>query len=75
MNAPSISKAEREDSAKLLRTEVYNLISEIERLTRQREMLSDRLDNAIHLVRIQDSSLSVIISDVFSPGVRNREYK
>lgn len=50
MSAPSISKAEREDSAKLLRTEAYNLTSEIERLTRQREMLSDRLDNAIHLV-------------------------
>jgi hypothetical protein len=52
MNAPSISNAEREDSAKLLRTEAHNLISEIERLTRQREMLSNRLDNAIHLVRI-----------------------
>ncbi|KAI9568117.1 hypothetical protein HD554DRAFT_2022923, partial [Boletus coccyginus] len=49
MSTPSISKAEREDSAKLLRTEAYNLTSEIERLTRQREMLSDRLDNAIHL--------------------------
>jgi len=59
MNAPSISNAEREDSAKLLRTEAHNLVSEIERLTRQREMLSDRLDNAIHLafatVSIMDS--------------------
>ena len=52
MNAPSISNTEREDSATLLRTEAHNLISEIERLTRQREMLSNRLDNAIHLVRI-----------------------
>lgn len=52
MSAPSISKAEREDSVKLLHTEADNLISEIERLTQQREMLSERLDNVIQLVRI-----------------------
>ncbi|KAF8122691.1 hypothetical protein EV363DRAFT_1404712 [Boletus edulis] len=59
MNAPSISEAEREDSAHLLRTEADNLISEIKRLTRQREMLFDRLENAIQLtfatVNITDS--------------------
>ncbi|KAH0834804.1 3-beta hydroxysteroid dehydrogenase/isomerase family-domain-containing protein [Lanmaoa asiatica] len=49
MNAPSISKAEREDSAKLLRTEADTLITEINRLTRQREMLSARLNNVTHL--------------------------
>ena len=50
MNASSIPKAAREDSAKLLCTEADNLISEIERLTRQRKMLSARLQNAIRLV-------------------------
>ncbi|KAG9311758.1 hypothetical protein JVU11DRAFT_8001 [Chiua virens] len=59
MNAPWISEIEREVSAKLLRTEANNLISEIERLSRQRELLSDRLGNAINLafatVNIQDS--------------------
>ncbi|KAF8553791.1 hypothetical protein OG21DRAFT_1485136 [Imleria badia] len=59
MNAPSISEAEREDSAKLLRIEADRLISEIERLSRQREMLCNRLDNATHLafatVKIHDS--------------------
>lgn len=52
MNAPWISEAEREESMKALHTEADNLISEIERLVRQREMMFDRLENAIHLVRI-----------------------
>lgn len=51
MSAPSISKVEWGDSAKLLHTEANTLISEVERLSRQREMLSDRLDNVIRLVR------------------------
>ncbi|KAG6379661.1 hypothetical protein JVT61DRAFT_10181 [Boletus reticuloceps] len=59
LNAPSISEAEREDSAQLLRTEADTLISEIKRLTRQREMLSDRLENATQLTfatkRIEDT--------------------
>ena len=47
-----VSNAEREDSEKLLHVEADNLISEIERLGRQREMLFDRVENAIGLVRV-----------------------
>ncbi|KAF8434531.1 hypothetical protein L210DRAFT_3410491, partial [Boletus edulis BED1] len=59
MNDPAISEAEREDSVQLLRTEADTLISEIKRLIRQREMLSDRLENATQLTfatkRIEDT--------------------
>lgn len=51
MNAPWISQTEREASEKLLRTEADNLTSEIERLDRQREMLFNRINNAVQLVR------------------------
>ena len=44
---------ERDASAELLRKEANNLMSEIDRLTGQRLMLSDRLQNVIHLVRIR----------------------
>ncbi|KAF8553790.1 hypothetical protein OG21DRAFT_1186917 [Imleria badia] len=68
MNAPSISEAEREDSAKLLRIEADRLISEIERLSRQREMLCNRLDNAIRLtfatVKIHDSKATQGLAEV-----------
>ena len=43
---------ERNESAELLRKEAGNLTSEIDRLSGQRQMLSDRLQNVIHLVRI-----------------------
>lgn len=43
---------ERTASADLLYKEVKNLTTEIDRLTGQRQMLSDRLQNVIHLVRI-----------------------
>lgn len=46
------SEDDRKDSADLLCKEAENLVSEIDRLTLQREMLSDRLENVIHLVRI-----------------------
>jgi len=49
----------RDASAELLRKEANNLLSEIDRLTGQRLMLSDRLQNVIHLafasVNITDS--------------------
>ena len=45
------STEERDASADLLHKEANNLMSEIDRLTGQRLMLSDRLQNVIHLVR------------------------
>ena len=46
------STLERDESAELLRKEANNLTSEIDRLSGQRQMLSDRLQNVVHLVRI-----------------------
>ncbi|KAG9311756.1 hypothetical protein JVU11DRAFT_7999 [Chiua virens] len=52
--------AKRAESQRRLCKEAKNLISEIDRLTGQREMLSDRLSNVIHLafatVNITDSN-------------------
>ena len=47
----SITKLERESSQKLLTQESENLLGEIERLDRQRKIQSDRLQNAMALVR------------------------
>lgn len=52
MNVLASTDAERFDSADLLRREADNLISEIDRLTGQRTMLSDRLKNVTDLVCI-----------------------
>ena len=46
------STLERDESAELLRKEANNLTSEIDRLSGQGQMLSDRLQNVVHLVRI-----------------------
>ena len=46
------STLERDESAELLRKEANNLTSEIDRLSGRRQMLSDRLQNVVHLVRI-----------------------
>ena len=46
------STKERVDSMVLLRKEAGNLIFEIERLRGQRKIMFDRVQNAIHLVRI-----------------------
>ena len=52
MSVLASTEEERSDSAELLCKEANNLISEIDRLTGQRTMLSERLQNVIHLVRI-----------------------
>jgi hypothetical protein len=51
MSVLASTKEERDASADLLRKEADNLMSEIDRLTGQRSMLSARLENVIHLVR------------------------
>ena len=51
MHDDSITKLERESSQKLLTQESENLLGEIERLDRQRKIQSDRLQNAMALVR------------------------
>ncbi|KAF9219670.1 hypothetical protein BS17DRAFT_788901 [Gyrodon lividus] len=60
MNHPSVAEQERSHSASLLKRETDNLLSEIERLERQRGMQSSRLKNVMDLafasVNIQDSS-------------------
>jgi len=53
MSVLASTPEERDASTDLLRKETNNLISEIDRLTGQRLMLSERLQNVIHLVRIR----------------------
>lgn len=53
MSVLESNPSERRASAELLCKEANNLVSEIDRLTGQRQMLSDRLQNVIHLVRIR----------------------
>ncbi|KAI9568122.1 hypothetical protein HD554DRAFT_822481 [Boletus coccyginus] len=59
MDQDSISDLERENSHALLEKESKNLLSEIERLEKQRQIQSDRLKNAMDLafstVNIEDS--------------------
>ena len=47
----SISDLEREDSQNMLKLESENLLGEIQRLEKQRLVQSDRLENAMALVR------------------------
>ena len=47
----TVTDFERESSKKLLTLESDNLLREIERLDKQREIQSDRLQNAMELVR------------------------
>ena len=56
MNDDSISDFERESSKKLLTQESENLLGEIERLEKQRQIQSDRLKNAMALVRLSRCS-------------------
>ena len=52
MDHESISDRELKDSRELLEKEANDLLSEIERLEKQRQIQSDRLKNSIHLVRL-----------------------
>ena len=51
MHDDSISEFDRESSKQPLKLESENLLGEIDRLERQREIQSARLKNAIDLVR------------------------
>lgn len=56
----SITDSERETSKKLLTQESENLLAEIERLERQRQIQSDRLKNAMALVRRCSLAMGVL---------------
>lgn len=57
MDDVSISELDRETSKQLLTVESQNLLGEIERLEKQRQIQSARLQNAIALVRRYSSVL------------------
>ena len=56
MDHESISDFERKASKDLLEQESNHLLSEIERLEKQRQIQSDRLKNAMELVRLSGYS-------------------
>lgn len=75
MSVLATTQEELADSKELLRKEAKNLISEIDRLGGQRVMLSDRLQNVIHLVRTSRPSPVLPIPQTPSPGVCKRQHR
>ena len=53
MDHESISDLDRKTSKELLEQESNHLLSEIDRLEKQRQIQSDRLKNAMDLVRLR----------------------
>lgn len=56
MDAGSVTEDERKEAAQILRSEADHLLGEIERLEKQRGIQTDRVGNAMSLVRASSFS-------------------
>ena len=67
MESKTFTDDQRTTSAELMKQESENLLSEIDRLEKRREMLSSRLKNAMNLafasVNIEDSRLTRTLTE------------
>lgn len=60
MDAASVTERERKTAANILQLEANNLLGEIERMEKQREIQTDRVKNAMSLVGVSSYCLYAI---------------